>query len=85
MSKKSQVNSHNVWTCCDHQFTQQEIVEHLKVAHNVPSPIEGKRRMTMHLDGQEFFQSNYEWTVGDLVLHQSVRTERAEDDMMRFV
>lgn len=85
MSKKSQVNSHNVWTCCDTAFSQPEIVEHLKAAHNIEMPIEGKRRMTMHLDGQEFFQSNYEWTVGDLVLHQSVRTERAEDDMMRFV
>jgi hypothetical protein len=79
----TQENSYNVWTCCGTQFTQPEIVEHLKTAHKVES-MAGKRRMTMHLDGQEFFQSNYEWTVGDVVLRQVVRTERAADDIMRW-
>lgn len=78
-------NNITVWVCCDTTFTQAEIVEHLKTVHNVEQPIQGKRRMVQHLDGREWFQSNYEWTVGDLVLRQNVRMERADDDIMRSI
>lgn len=78
-------NNSNVWVCCDTTFTQVEIVEHLKTVHNVEQPIQGTRRMVTRLDAPEWSQSIYEWTVGDLVLRQNVRTERADDDMMRFI
>mgnify|MGYP003440576923 CR=1 FL=1 len=83
-AEKKIVNQ-NVWLCCDKTFSQPEIVEHLKTVHNVQQPINGTRSMITHLDGREYFESHYKWKVGELVLHQSVRMERAADDIMRYI
>jgi hypothetical protein len=77
-------NNFNVWVCCGQQFEQREVVEHLQSVHGIQPPIQAQRKMTGHLDAAGWFQSNYEWSIGELKLHQAVRMERAKDDFMRF-
>lgn len=79
------VSSYNVFQCCEQEFTQKEVIAHLKEVHQIDTSAPGTRRMIRHIDGKDFFRSDYEWKFGDLVLHQSVQQERAKDDMMRFV
>lgn len=88
MAKRSKKNQEdvgfNVWSCCGESFSHEEIMRHLEVAHRLERPIEGNRKMIRHIDGRDWFQSYYEWTIGNLVLHQSVRSMRDANDMMRY-
>lgn len=83
--KKQEDTSFNVWSCCDNSFTHEEVMKHLEEVHGLQRPLKGSREMIQHIDGREYFQSDYKWTIGELVLYQSVRSVRDEDDMMRYV
>ena len=64
------------WTCCgDDVFDQQGIIEHLVSVHGVERPIQSVRRSVMHLDGPGWSLNTYEHKIGDLVLHQTIKTE----------
>lgn len=78
-------NSFNIFTCCDQQFDASAIMKHLGEAHGIERDAKGTKKMIMHFDASDWYQSNYEWTFGETVLHQSIRTEREEDDLMRIV
>lgn len=41
--------------------------------------------MTMHLDGKDWYQSNYEIEIDGKKFMNFVRNERDADDMMRWV
>jgi hypothetical protein len=87
MSKKSEKNEVvpvNVFFCCDQEFTQKEVISHLKEVHSVDTSKPATRRMTSHIDGRDFYGSTYEWTFGDLKVKQSVSNPRAKNDPMRF-
>ena len=82
--------SFNNWQCdeCEGQpeFTHAEMMKHLKEIHQIdPKTAKATRRMTMHLDGRDWFQSNYEIVIDGKKFMNFIRNERAADDMMRFV
>lgn len=69
------------WTCCgDEVFDQQQIIEHLVSVHGAQRPIQSVRRSVMHLDGSGWSLNTYEHKIGDLVLHQSIKTENETPD-----
>lgn len=69
------------WTCCGEDvFDQPGIIEHLVSVHGVQRPIRSGRRSVMHLDGSGWALDTYEHTIGDLVLHQTVKTEDGDPD-----
>jgi len=78
----------NIWKClaCEGcpEFEKQEFIEHVKQVHKVPENAKGDRKLLMHLDSRDFFESIYRWTINDLEFTQCVRCKRAPDDMMAY-
>lgn len=69
------------WTCCgDGVFDQKEVVEHLINVHGLQKPIHSIKVMVMALDGPGWSLNTYEHTIGDLVLHQTIKTEDGDPD-----
>ena len=78
------------WMCneCEGQpeFPHAEMVKHLKEVHQIDLKIaKGTQRMTMHLDGKDWYQTNYEIEIDGKKFARFVRNERDADDMMRWV
>lgn len=90
MTKKQEERiDFDVWFCLEcegtPEFERAEMMCHLKDVHQIdPKTAKGTRRMTMHLDGRDWFQSNYEWEINGMKFANQVRCERAKNDMMRF-
>jgi hypothetical protein len=90
MTKKQEEKiDFDVWFCqeCEGtpQFERAEMMRHLKDVHQIdPTTAKGTRRMIMHLDGRDWFQSNYEWEINGMKFSNQVRCERSKNDMMRF-
>jgi hypothetical protein len=64
-----------MWTCCDQDvYDHAGIVEHLKAVHGVQSPMRASQQMVFSLDGEGFSLNSYEVTIGDLLLHKTVKT-----------
>lgn len=64
------------WTCCgDEVFDQPEIIKHLVSVHGLQKPIHSIKSMVMALDGPGWSLNTYEHKIGDLVLHQTIKTE----------
>lgn len=81
--------SDNINTCtcliCAETFTADEFFDHAATVHGVDlRTTKGQKKMISHMDAREWYQTDYHWTVGDLVFSQSVRMARRRDDMMRF-
>lgn len=81
--------SFNTWVCrtCEGEptFDHKEFIEHLKKVHNIdPKTAQGTRTMTMHLDGRDWYQTNYDVVIEGLKFINQVRNERTRNDMMRF-
>jgi hypothetical protein len=76
---KTRVAEWNLFKCLscegEPEFTPGELREHLKTVHNI-TEAKGNRRLVFHLDGSDFFQSDYEWKIGDVKLAQQVRCKR---------
>jgi hypothetical protein len=61
-----------------------QMVEHLKTVHGVDiETVKGIKRMIMHLDGREWFETRYSWVIGEITLEQQVRHQREANDPMR--
>jgi len=78
------------WQCneCEGQptFPHGQMVKHLKEVHQIDlKTAKGTQEMTMHLDGREWYQTNYEIEIDGKKFARFVRNERAADDMMRWV
>lgn len=86
--KPQPVKPSNLWTCQSCPLTKalehQEMMDHMKQVHNITDP-KGKRMMTLHLDGTDSYTSQYQWTIGGLEFCQTVTTQRAPDDPMRYI
>lgn len=65
----------------------QEFKHHLFEVHNLKSDqLKGKKQMMMHMDGQQWFSSQYEWALETgLKFYEFTKMARAKDDMMRFM
>ena len=57
------------------EFTPTELKEHLEGVHGI-TETKGHRKMIFHLDGEDFFQSDYEWELDGVKLVQQVRCKR---------
>jgi hypothetical protein len=78
------------WQCneCEGQptFTHAEMRKHLLEVHQIDlKTAKGTQKMTMHLDGKDWYQTNYEIEIDGKKFARFVRNERAADDMMRWV
>lgn len=63
-----------------------EMMKHLKEVHEIDiekQPFE--KKMVCHLDGEDYYQSTYEWTGNGVSFSSSEWHEREEDDMMRYI
>lgn len=60
------------------EFTPEELKAHLQDTHGI-TETKGTRRMIFHLDGTDFFQSEYEWQIGEVKLDQQVRCKRDKE------
>jgi hypothetical protein len=65
-----------------------EMSKHMLEVHGIDTQkVMGRREMTMHMDGKDWYQSNYKFTFAvnpPVVMTYSVRCERDADDPMRF-
>ena len=86
------VEPFNHWFCegCKTEaLTHPEMMTHLHEKHSCPTEkIKGKRSMRMHMDGDTWFDWQYDWEIespsGLVKLLQHTRSRRAKDDMMRW-
>lgn len=64
----------------------EEFKHHLFTTHNLKADqLKGKKQMTMHMDGAQWFSYDYTWTLETgLVFYQHVMMARSKSDQMRF-
>jgi len=77
---KTKADEWNTFICltCEErpEFPEADkLKEHLTTVHNI-TEFQGNRQMTMHLDGEDFFQTNYEWDIQGVKLAQAIRCKR---------
>jgi hypothetical protein len=53
----------------------KQAAEHLKVVHGIKNT-QGTRTMILHIDGSNFYESQYEWIIGDVKLVEVCHNER---------
>lgn len=64
--KTKNINEFTCLTCKDSKpMEHKKFMEHLKEVHSITDKegMKGKREMKMHMDGDKFFSSTYEWTL----------------------
>lgn len=82
--KRKIVASNTFWclTCNDDkEMTPEQAKDHLKSVHSIGGEIKGFKRMTMHVDGSDYFKSNYEWVIDGIKLHQHTMNPRKDRSM----
>ncbi len=81
--QKKEVSEFNLWSCqsCDAAIEAAKVNEHLENVHGIKE-MKGRKQMLCHMDGADWFQSDYEYTIGDVKLNQSIRCKRNEEDRM---
>lgn len=86
---QKKVLTFDIWRClsCEGkpEFERPEMMKHLQEIHHIDTKTaKGTRKMLRHLDAQDWYQSDYEWEFNDLKFINSIRNERASDDMFRY-
>lgn len=79
--KKKQQEFGDWWTCqaCAESLSmsQPEMMAHLRDVHGIQTEgLKANRSMMMHVDGDDWFSSTYEWTIGELKVSQYTCKER---------
>ena len=71
----------NNWHCetCQKSMTQSELPEHLTKEHGITDD-SGKRSMLSHVDGRDFYDWTYQWTIGGMKFVQHTRSLRRGAD-----
>ncbi len=69
------------WTCpqCEGnpEFDHPQMMKHLAEVHQIdPKTTKGTKRMMMHVDGSDFYASQYEWTIGEKIFVQNACHKR---------
>lgn len=72
---------HHFFIClrCDGQpeFEPTAFLSHLADVHQQPQPIRGHKHTMMHMDGGNWFQSDYQWIVNhEPICIESIRIAR---------
>jgi hypothetical protein len=79
-STKDKRPQFNIWRCleCEGQPEMEhgEFVKHIREVHNIQPDTSGTQTMTMHLDGRDWYQSNYAVTFNGLKFENYVRNKR---------
>ncbi len=60
---------------------RKQAIEHLKTIHKLETT-KGTRQMTLHVDGTNFFESQYTWTFGEVQLIECCHNERTAKTRM---
>lgn len=84
-------NPVNVFRCghkdCDklQAMVFEEFKHHLFTVHNLKADqLKGRKQMTMHMDGEQWYSSVYDWTLEvGLKFTQSITMARDKGDLMR--
>ena len=78
-------NNFDIFTCqtCDPdgvtEYTRGQVNVHLQETHGIDTKTtQAKREMLMHLDGRDWYQSNYRWVFGEVVLINYTRNKRGK-------
>lgn len=84
---KKEGTSFNDWKCMscegEPEFGHVEMMKHLQEVHGFnPKTTKGSRQMTLHLDGRDWYQTNYRWEINGLVFMQFVRNARNKHTRM---
>ncbi len=82
----------NLYTCghpdCkkNDSMVFEEFKHHLFKDHNLKADqLKGKKQLKMHMDGEQWYSYNYEWTLDSgLTFYQFTKQARALNDPMRF-
>lgn len=78
----------DIWKCmaCDGEpeFSQGAMREHLASVHGIDArTTQGTRKMLMHMDGRNWFQTNYQFDIKGVTLINFCRQRRSRRDPMR--
>lgn len=73
------------WQCpnCEGnpEFEHAAMMKHIQKVHGIdPKHVTGKRNMLMHLDGADYYSSQYEWEINGLKFYQSTCNKRTGED-----
>jgi len=87
---QKKITTFNIWKClvCDEHpiFQHEGMMAHLKEVHGIDTKTtKASQTLLSHMDAQDWFQNDYEYEVNGMKFINSRRSERAADDMMRFV
>lgn len=87
MTKKAKARQEKetiIWTCEGCQgnptFEHADFIKHAAEVHNLPKDAKGQRTMLMHIDGDKWFASSYQWQFAGFIAVQSIRTPRSAED-----
>lgn len=75
----------NNFICCEKVMPFKEFKEHLIESHKLlPEQMKGKKQMLMHMDGDYWSSSEYQWELeSGLKFTQYIKMARSHDDPMR--
>lgn len=82
IAKQSQTKelSFNRWKCLEcegkPEFEHGEMMKHIREVHNIQPRTPGTSRMIMHLDGRDWYQTNYVVEINGLKFENYVRNKR---------
>lgn len=77
--KKNPINQFKCKSCnIEGVMSQSDFKKHLLEVHNIDASIkhEAKKRMILHLDGDYWFSSTYEWEMEGIKFYQQVQLAR---------
>jgi len=74
------------YACCDLTFeNRKELSDHLSAVHGIDIREQKfTRKMTMHLDGRDFYASSYSWSCEAVTFTEFIKNKRGKNDMMRY-
>jgi hypothetical protein len=85
--KKTTRRYGSFWSCpnCKDtpEFDHAGMMAHMRDAHGIDTKnTKGTQRMLMHVDGSDFFASDYEWEINGLKFNQSTCNKRDPQSAM---
>lgn len=84
-AKEKKLRPYHYWyddTAPGEAFTHRKIVKRLKEVHGIdPKTTRGTRRLIVHIDGDTWFTSVYEWEIGGKIFAQHIRCNRRGEDL----
>ena len=75
-----------ICNCSPGVMNQKQFMEHLKTVHNIDGEnIKGTRKMIMHMDGRDWYSSEYLWTLeSGVIFTQYCKNKRSKNDPMYY-